>query len=147
MQRRDRKWFYMILNIAKGELGMDEETYRTLLQENGAGISKGKHSATTMTILQLEAALEQMKKAGFRIKRPGYVVEYENGQMRKIKAQWDDLHRNRVFHQPYSEPVLVRFARKITGNVASAQWFTPKMRSDIIESLKDIAHREHVEIQ
>jgi len=59
--------YYRLLSIAKKQLDMDEDSYRSLLARCGAKESNGKVSATSMTIPQLEQAVNEMKRMGFRI--------------------------------------------------------------------------------
>ena len=55
-----------LIHIARNELGMDEDTYRQMLQ----GLT-GKASTKGMDTTQLNCVLESMKRKGFRVKPAG----------------------------------------------------------------------------
>ena len=147
MQARDRYWYYKVLRVGMRDLCLDEDTYRELLRENGAGISKGKYSATTMSIPQLETALEKMKQSGFKLKRSSNSKNFRDGMIGKCRAIWGELHRAGVMRQPFSEESLTKFAARHTGGVAHIKWADTQGLRNTIEALKGMAHREHVEIQ
>lgn len=137
---KPRTWYYKILSIAKKQLSMDEDTYRSVLADCGAPLKNNKYSATNMTIPQLEQAVHHMKQCGFKTK-PKFTPKQK--QIWLIKKLWSDLHHAGVMREPYSEAVVTKFAAKMTG-VANINWSTPLGLAKTIEALKNMAKRERV---
>lgn len=144
MTVRTRQWYYRTLQVAKREVGMDDDSYRDVLMAFGATEKDGKFSATTLTIPQLEKVLSHFKTCGFKMKRAGAPKSFKDGQLRKCQAMWIELHKAGVFHQPYSEAALTKFAARMTGGVANIRWASPTGLAKTIEALKGIANREGV---
>ncbi|NLA89840.1 MAG: regulatory protein GemA [Alcaligenaceae bacterium] len=127
-----------LIQIAKRELGMDEETYRSILVEIG-----NKSSSTKMSISELERVLEHMKKCGFKVipknRKAGNLTMATDDQSRMIRGLWLELHEKGAVRNP-SEYSLSRYVKRITGNDA-LQWTTVEQKSIIIETLKKWLNR------
>ena len=85
-----KKRLIQLIHIARNELGMDEDTYRQMLQ----GLT-GKASTKGMDTTQLNCVLESMKKKGFRVKparKASSGLPLDNHpQSRKIRALWLEM--------------------------------------------------------
>ena len=74
------------IKIAQKELGMDDDTYRTVLMR-----AAGRNSCTQMSDGQLEAVLREMQRLGFAPRQSAYVrpplhLADHGGLIRKIGA-------------------------------------------------------------
>lgn len=128
------------------ELSIEEDQYREILEEYGAKLSGDKISATTMTVPQLEKVLEHFKSIGFKLKHKGRIVSNKDRQLFKIKKTWEALHKGGAMNKPYSDATISKFAFKITG-VNRIEWATPTGMAKVIEALKGIAKREHIDLE
>lgn len=78
-----------IINIAKAQLGLDEDDYRALLVR-----VTGLASLRAMTIRQKTAVVEEMKRLGFRITSGGRrLPPSHKPYIRLIHALWKSCHR------------------------------------------------------
>lgn len=142
-----RQRLYKLLQVARRELRLTEDQYRTVLYANGAKLVNDRWSATTMSLAQLEAALGQMKRLGFRPKaaRVKRLSDWRQPRIAKLRALWIALAEAGVVRDR-SEKALVRFCARHTG-VAKLQWAGSQGLNRAIEALKDWARREHVEVR
>ena len=143
-QSKPRNWYYKTLQVAKRELGMSDDEYRSVLYANGAKMDGDKFSAKTMSLSQLEAALEQMKQAGFKMRATK--ESWRKPLINKCKALWFALFEAGVMRQPYSEAVLTKFAYRHTG-VNYINWAKTHGLRATIEALKAMAIREGIAIE
>jgi phage gp16-like protein len=122
-----------LIQIAKRELNMDDETYRSILMEIG-----NKSSSTKMSISNLEKVLEHMKICGFKVvpksKKTGNLRMANDDQSKMIRGLWLELHQLGAVKNP-SEYSLTRYVKRITGNDL-LQWTTVDQKSKVIETLK-----------
>ncbi|WP_311515316.1 gp16 family protein [Oligella urethralis] len=122
-----------LIQIAKRELGMDDETYRAILMEIG-----NEDSSTKLTVSELEQVLEHMKKCGFKVvpksKKIGKMTMANDEQSKMIRGLWLELHNLGAVQNP-SEYSLSRYVKRITG-IDLLQWTTAKQKSKVIETLK-----------
>ena len=136
-----------LIHVAKGQLMMADNDYRTLL----ANASRGKISSKALTVAELETVLRHMKALGFVITtraqaasgKPDLPVRAAaagvDGQIKKIRALWLDLHRLGAVRNP-SEMALAKFCRRQTG-VDYHGWLGTDKASDVIEHLKQWKQR------
>ena len=134
--RQQRAKLIQLIHIAKGQLGMDEDTYRSLLRHEGQADSTDR-----MTLAQLETVLRRMKDLGFQVRAPKSPRTAapqrplaQAPQDRKIRALWLDLHGMGVVRNA-DEAALAAFVQRMTG-VAALQWLTTEQASAVIEHLK-----------
>lgn len=81
-----------IINIAKGQLGLDEETYRALLVR-----VTGKASLRAMTEAEQRAVIEEMKRLGFKVSgRKVALAPSTKPYIRLIHALWKSCARKGV---------------------------------------------------
>lgn len=121
-----------LIHVARRDLGLDDETYRTMIQQ----ITKSdKTSSADLTVLQLEQVLKHLKSCGFRIKhKAGSRPLAEDAQSRKIRSLWLEIHQAGGVRDP-SEKALARYIQRITG-VNALQWLSTAQASMVIETLK-----------
>ena len=114
-----KKRLIQLIHIARNELGMDEDTYRQMLQ----GLT-GKASTKGMDTTQLNCVLESMKKKGFRVKparKASSGLPLDNHpQSRKIRALWLEI---------------ARWIKRETG-ISALRWLSTEQASSVIEKLK-----------
>lgn len=130
-----------LIHVAKGQLMLGDADYRALL----ANASGGKTSSKALTLAQLETVLRHMKAQGFVVTRKAGGLPVRDaaagvdGQIRKIRALWLDLHRLGAVRDP-SETALAKFCKRMTG-VDYHGWLGTDKASDVIEHLKQWRHR------
>lgn len=131
-----------LLHVAKGQLMMADNDYRTLL----ANASRGKTSSKALSVDELETALRHMKVQGFVVSGKAKPASGRkdlpvrdaaagvDGQIKKIRALWLELHRLGEVRNP-TEEALAKFCRRMTG-VDYHGWLGTDKASDVIEHLK-----------
>ncbi|UMS06100.1 regulatory protein GemA [Escherichia coli] len=122
-----------LIHIARNELGMDEDTYRQMLQ----GLT-GKASTKGMDTTQLNCVLESMKRKGFRVKPAGKASSClpldNHPQSRKIRALWLEMAAAGIVRDR-SENALARWIKRETG-ISALRWLSTEQASSVIEKLK-----------
>lgn len=141
-----RQRLYKLLNVARRELRLPEDQYRSVLYANGAKLVDDKWSASTMSIPQLEAALEQLKRLGFKPKaaKVKRFSDWRRPRIAKLRALWMALADAGVVRDR-SDRALAKFCARHTG-VAKPEWADSQGLNKAVEALKDWARREHVRL-
>lgn len=130
-----------IINIAKAELGLEEDDYRALLAR-----VTGETSLRAMSERQKIAVLDEMKRLGFRVKSggkrmPASVKPY----VRLIHALWKSCHRLGVIDNGSREALRAfckRFvAHGIEGVAVDPDLLSYDQATPIIEALKKMEAR------
>ncbi len=141
-----RQRLIRLIHVGKRELGLDDETYRTLLSGCVA-----KDSTSTMSVPELERVLERMKRSGFKVRvrasarqgaqhpaGPGRpLAQYP--QAKKVRALWLFLHQLGAVKNP-SEAALAAYVKRI-AKVDALQWADGHQTEALIETLKKWAMR------
>jgi phage gp16-like protein len=131
------------IHIAKAELGLDEDRYRSLLV--GA---TGKDSCAEMTLPELDKVYKAMQQAGFvvTVKRRGKASKpTTNAYQAKIFALWFALRDAGACKGDRKS--LNAFVKGQTG-IQSIDWIARKQEADpVIEALKAWAKREGIELR
>ena len=124
-----------IVHVAKRQLGLDESTYRALLQR-----VTGKSSAKDLNATQLQAVIAEFKRHGFRIQSTGIYPTDKNNQRNKIRMLWQQMHKEGIVQDP-SNKALDNYCQRITGS-AFLEWVhNPKQLNRITETLKQWQRR------
>lgn len=152
-QPKTTRYYTMMLNIGKADLGWEEDFYRnTFLKRHGATDKNGKISAATMNITQLRLAFAEMKRMGFIPKKKAgdnnnseSMSDWRDGRIKKITALWCALADAGVV-KDRSEKAMQHWCSRLTHK-AVLQWATSNGLNNCIEALKNWAEREHVRIQ
>ena len=131
-----------LIHIAKAELGLDDGTYRDLLEA-----WTGEVSAGDMSEGQRHTAIENFKKMGFvpesdREERLE-VAEGDKPHVQKIKGLWLLLHEEGAVKNP-SLDSLNAFVQRMT-DVDHVRWLPPAEAPMVIEALKGWYERETTE--
>ncbi len=130
-----------IINIAKGQLGLDEDTYRTLLQR-----VTGVASLRAMSSYQQLAVIAEMKRLGFKMKSGGKQLPASvKPYVRMIYALWSSCHRLGVIESGSREALRAfckRFvAHGFDGVIVDPDMLSYDQASPIIEALKKMEAR------
>jgi len=120
------------IHVAKKQLRLDDDTYRTLL----ANLT-GHSSAAELTAPQRAAVIEHFRRRGFE-PAPAKGAKAEKLQqsaiLRKIRACWLDLKSAGALRDS-SERALRAFVKRVV-KVDSPGWLTPPQANVVIEALK-----------
>jgi phage gp16-like protein len=121
------------VKIAQKELGLDDDTYRDVLEA-----VTGKRSAADCTDAQLARVLEHFASKGFKAKSSTKGAA-DHPAAKKARALWISLHQLGAVRDP-SERALEAFARRQLG-CARLQWADQGLTYKLIEALKAMAER------
>ena len=130
------------IHVAKSQLRMTDDDYRSILVDEASVMSSTKASTEGLV-----AVLERMKRLGFKALPPkprrksGHVASRvaDHPTARKARAMWLSLHQLGVVHNP-SEEALEAFACKQL-KIAKLQWADQATGYRLIEALKAMAER------
>ncbi|MCI5075573.1 regulatory protein GemA [Oricola sp.] len=100
---------YALLHIAKRALGLDDHTYRAVIER-----MTGKQSAKTLTETERERVIDELKKLGFNPSSVGRRKALEGKFAKKLQALWIagwnlGIVRNR------DDKALLAFVKRQTG--------------------------------
>lgn len=130
-----------VINIAKTQLGLDEETYRALLTR-----VTGKASLRAMTGAEQKAVIAEMTRLGFQ-QRPGKSFRPASAKpfIRKLYALWASCH-NLGAVENGSRQALRAFCKRFVAHGHEGVTVDPDLldyaqASPIIEALKKIEAR------
>ena len=122
-------------NIAKSQLGMEEDDYRQIIFAES-----GQTSLKACSDAQLSGVIDRMKQKGFRpLPRGGKKGAAQHPMARKARAMWISLHQLGVVHNP-SEAALEAFAKRQLG-CERLVWARQSDAGKLIEALKTMAKR------
>jgi phage gp16-like protein len=121
------------IHIGKKELGMDDDTYRSMLFMIGR-----VHSSKDLDYYGRIAVLNHMKARGFKNKGPTKSKSKcplaDDKQSKMIRGLWLELH-GLCKVKDASEAALNAYVKRIT-TVEALQWLTTQQASKVIETLK-----------
>lgn len=117
------------VHVGKRELGLDDETYRSLLER-----VTGHRSAAKCNDQQLILVVKEMKAKGFHVKQK---KKYP-AQLPKMRALWITLWCLRVVRNRQDRALLAFTARQTGRPVGDLSWVTPTDANKVIEALKDM---------
>ena len=127
------------IHLAKNQLGLDDDTYRSIIRQ-----AVGKDSSTKCTDKQLEKIIETLKEKARterdKARQPRRAYEKPNKpSISKIYALWGVLQRSGKI-KSQDKAALDAFVRKYTG-VDHVKWLDESQAQKIIEILKQIIAR------
>lgn len=130
-----------IINIAKGQLGLEEDDYRALLVR-----VTGVASLRKMTDRQKIAVIDELKRMGFRIKAKGRMLPPSTKPyIRMIHALWKSCHRHGAIDNGSREALRAfckRFVAPGDDSIAvDPDLLTQAQASPVIEALKKMEAR------
>jgi len=128
------------IHIAKGQLRIDDETYRHMLM-----LETGKRSAGKMEINELEKILRTLTAKGFKAKPktspgPSKRALASDPQSRFMRSLWIQLNKAGKVNDP-TEKGLAHWVKNQTTNTANAgvdalQFLTKQQKWQLTERLK-----------
>lgn len=133
-----RKRLYRLLAVGKRKLQLDEDTYRMILQQYGAIEQAGRISAKSMSVVQLEHALNHLKRHGFQVIRQGTklsTAQWRKARIAKLNAMWTLLADN-GYVQDRSEQSMQRWCVNQVKSLERLEWADSNQLNQAIESLK-----------
>lgn len=126
-----KKKLVQLIHIGKSKLGLDD-TYRDLLT-----YTTGKNSTKEMTLVQLNAVLNELKRKGFTPTAPksaDKIKQDKDPQAKLIRHLWLTLHNLGAVKDP-SEKALCAYVKRQTG-IDLLAWLPTHKANTVIESLK-----------
>lgn len=144
-----RKKLIQIIHVAKNKLGLDDDTYRALLEAE-----TGRRSCSHMSIGQLKAVRDALQAKGFKIVPKEQQSPKSRGRrVDKLRAVWITMHQAGVVKDG-SEQALLAWVVRTTAGLwkgrvpLSLDWVEGdhKCVNHALESLKKWAKREGVKI-
>lgn len=139
-----RNRLIQLIHVARRELAMDKDTYMLMLQ--GMRGLERVTSTADLTVPQMEAVLEQLKRRGFKVRPNRQKPRHSKGlpladdaQSRKIRALWLELHAIGAVRDP-SERALAKFVCTMV-KIEALQWLDTRQASQVIENLKQWRQR------
>lgn len=131
-----------LIHVARRSLGLDDETYRSML----TSVVPGKHSCRDMSDVQLKKVLETMKKRGFNPVSKSK-PKVSAGIAGKIRAIWSVMHRQ-GFVTSNDDASIDAYVKRITRQhnggegVARLVWLRDEHAVVVLETLKKWHIRE-----
>ncbi len=142
------------IHVAKGQLGMDDEEYRFMLQA-----TTGKTSSKAMDIAELQAVENHLKKLGFKPKARNtgnkrispvsrHKASDQKTQVDKLRAMWIEM-ANAGLIRDGSENALECWVQRMSARynhgrgIEKVDWLMmdADLASQLIESLKQWEQR------
>lgn len=124
------------VHIAKKDLGLDDDTYRAVLQR-----VTGLTSAAKCSDAQLEAVLAHFKAEGFKaVSKARSKPVSSTPHAAKIRSLWISLYELGLIADA-SERALAAFVKR-QAKVDRLEWLTPAQAYKVIEGLKAWASRD-----
>ena len=129
-----------IIHIAKGQLALDDDTYRSLLR----AVVPGKSSCREMTIIELQSVIQALVAKGFKskpLRRSKRRMSAPSDVSLKIRAIWETMFKE-GFIREGSDIALDRFVQRQTrirnggAGVSSLEWLRGDAEANFLESLK-----------
>lgn len=123
-----RKTAIQLIHIAKSQLGLDDDTYRQMLNS-----TTGKSSCSKMDLTELQQVLDHLKTKGFKSKAPRKYGQRPNpGQnrnalMNKIEA----LLADGCYHWNYAHGMAKRMFK-----VEKVDWLEPEQLRKLVAALE-----------
>lgn len=138
---KNRAQYIQLIHIAKSQLGLDDEVYRSML----SGLEL-PNSTTKMSVPELQKVLDHLKRSGFKVRsntkdRP----QADNEQAKMLRGLWLELAGLGYVQDP-SERALSAWVKRETG-VAALQWLTVETAQKTIEKLKQWRWRDEQKIK
>lgn len=126
---------FAVINIARLQLGMDEDTIRALYVR-----VTGVNSLRVMSERQRLAVVDELKRLGFKMKKSGKSLPLSTKPyIRLVHALWRSCHRKGVINDG-SRTALRTFVRD-RSTVDDPDFLTLEEANPIIEALKAMEAR------
>ena len=126
---------FALINIAKKDLGMEDDDYRSFLK-----VVTKKDSLRAMSESERESVVAAMKRKGWKAKPKGNFRPKSNkSYVRLIHALWRSCGEKKLLDNP-TRPGLRAFVKNQSG-VSDPEFLTYDQASPIIEALKAMEAR------
>lgn len=123
------------IHIARKELGLDDDTYRSVLMR----VTR-KPSSAAMSAAERQKVIAEFKRLGFKPKNSfGRRPQSDKPYIRKVFALWGELKRKGIWRDP-SPHALRQFVKNMTDCDDPERLTWPQAR-DVIEALKKMKER------
>lgn len=148
--KEKRGRYYTLLRLGHNDLmsnlcGWDDEQYRELLQRCGATLKNGKYSATTMNLKQLDDALNEIKRLGFKPKKSkSSGANWRAPRIAKLNAMWIALADAGVVENR-SEEAMHRWCQNQVPGLGKLQWATSQQLNKAIEMMKSMTDQRELD--
>ena len=135
-----RKRLISAVHVGKTQLGLDDDTYRALLEK-----VTGQRSAAKLTYQQLNAVLDNMKAQGFSYKKPAQRRQSPKSKgtdIDRIRAIWITMSKQ-GFVRDGSEAALDAYVKRMTAKlnngigVEHVAWLKDVQVEHVMEALKN----------
>lgn len=130
-----------LIHVGKNKLGLDDDLYREVLES-----TTGKTSSKDLTIAQLDAVLDRMKRLGFDIEskeKSGVTNLANDAQSKLIRHLWLELHNAGQIRNG-SEQALAKFVENRV-HVSALQFLSTRHADMIINHLREWCKRVGIE--
>lgn len=124
------------IHIGKKDLGLDDDTYRDVLES-----VTGRRSAGDLNYQQLNAVIDAFKSKGWnpvKRKRGGkrYRKTHNDAEVRMVYALWTAMREEKIVKAQTPDG----FVKRMTG-VENTEWLKPEDARVVIEALKKMRAR------
>ena len=124
------------IHIGKKDLGLDDDTYRDVLER-----VTGKRSSSKLSDPARVKVIDAFTRMGWK-RIPKQRQRSEKKYVRKVFALWGELKRKGIWRDPDRQS-LRTFVRNMTG-CDDPEWLDYGGASKVIEALKKMGERENV---
>lgn len=143
---RPKGWYIKVINVAKTQLAMDEDSYRSNLMQ-----LTGKASLKEMAIPELVTVLSFMQRHGFKLQATNKKAKpMATPQLQKLKQVWVSLaHLNCLRDKSdaaFEAWALTAAKRLLPQPVDSLQWLPRGVVHQLIEQIKQWHRRELLKV-
>ncbi len=145
IQNAKRTQLIRLIHVARRELKLSDDAYRTALSE----AANGKESSSEMTINELEAVLTLFKATGFKVKlnnkrklSPKSGARVRTAEASVVRAIWITMFKQ-GFLRDGSETALNSYVKRMTVKlndgigVDEVQWLDEHLAYKVLEALKN----------
>jgi len=130
---------YAEIHMIRKEIGMDDDSYRMMLQQV-AGVTSSKQ---IRDYASMQAVIDHLRSLRARSKRTRRQASNgKDAMLAKIEVLWKLLADAGVVHNP-GPAALQRWAARVTG-INKLQWLENGHKAQLIEALKQWCERERV---
>ena len=133
----ERKNFMARIHIAKKELALDDDSYRSII----SSVSPGKTSAKELTMKELAALIEAFKTKGWKPKRPARkkgidtaATDFRAKRIWLIKKIWGNLENAGVLNDPTQAGLEKYCTKYMLGD--KLEWASSDELNSIVSALK-----------
>lgn len=126
-----------LVQIAKRDLAMEDDSYRDVLEQ-----CTGKRSAKGLNDIQLTKVLDRMKALGFKPKRK---PQARAPEVAKIRAIWRTMHKQGFIRNANDVAIDAYVKRMTTASngrgIEKAVWLKSAQAAEVLEALKKWHYR------